>query len=92
MYIPRLDGAFGSFYFHTYIPNKTRSYGQAFRLERTHIKLLKTDNQECDDENSEPNTTMCITRHLEQALDCSMGLQGGGQNIERYPRNNHQKI
>ena len=84
MYIPKLDEAFGSFYFHTRIPDQNRSYGQTYRLERTHMKQLKTKNQVCDDENSKPNTTVCITTHFEKAVGCSMGMQGGGPNIERY--------
>ena len=85
MYAPKLDGAFGSFYFHTRIPDPTKNYGQTFRLERTHMKLLKTKNQVCDDDDdSKPNTTLCITAHFEKTVGCSIGMQGGDPNIGRY--------
>ena len=85
MYTLKQDGAFGSFYFHIRIPDRTRSYGQTYRLERTHMKLLKTKNQVCDDDDdSKPNTTVCMTTHFEKAVGCSIGMQGGGSNIERY--------
>ena len=88
MYIPKRDGAFGSSYFKKHIPDHTKRYSQRYSLERTHMKLLRTKNQECDDKNSEPNTTICITRHLEKTVGCSLGMQGGDPHIERY----HLKI
>ena len=83
MYTPKLDGGFGSFFFHIRIPDPTRRYGQTYRLERTHMKLLKTKNQVCDDENTKPNTTLCITTYFEKAVGCSIGMRGGEPNIER---------
>ena len=85
MYSFKKDGTFGSFFFHKNIHDNSRMYTQSYRLERTHVKLLRTQNQECDDdENSVPNTTMCITRYLEKTAGCSMGMQGGDPHLERY--------
>ena len=85
MYFPKKDGTFGSAFFYINIHDRTRRYSQSYRLGRTHMKLLRTKSQACDDdENSEPNTTMCITRHLERAAGCSMGMEGGDPHVERY--------
>ena len=88
MYFPRFDEAFGSFYFYREIsyppPNyKVYHHMQSYRLERTHWKTLNTENQRCDEGNSVPNTTKCITRYLEQTVGCSMGLYGSDPGMKR---------
>ena len=83
MYFPRRDGAFGSFFFYKQLPATNKRYGQEYRLEQTHLKILRTKNQVCDEGTSEPNTTICITRHLEKMVGCSIGMAGADPNIER---------
>ena len=87
MYFPKKDGVFGSSFFYKPIQSihaRNKKYGQSYRLEQTHLKILRTENQICDDGNSEPNTTMCITRHLEKTVGCSMGMLGTDPHMERY--------
>ena len=84
MYVPKKDGIFGSSFFRRHIPALNKKYGQSYRLDRTHMKIMRTKNQICDERNSEPNTTMCITRHLEKTVGCSMGMLGTDPHMERY--------
>lgn len=83
-YLPARDGVFGSYHFYKIIPDITKRYSQAYRLDRTHLKNLNTKNQPCDEGDSKPNTTTCITRHLEKEVGCSMGTYGSDPKIERY--------
>ena len=91
MYFPKKDGIFGSSYFYKDMPAHRyghKRFGQTYRLDRTHWKIMRTKDQICDEGNSEPNTTMCITRHLENKVGCSIGMLGADPHIERY----HLKI
>ena len=80
MYLPKQDEAFGSFYFHkSYNPPRQKyswRYDQGYRLERTHWKILDTQDQRCDKGSLRVDTTTCITRYLEKTIGCSMGLHG----------------
>ena len=87
MYFPKKDGIFGSSYFYKDMPAHRyghKRFGQTYRLDRTHWKIMRTKDQICDEGNSEPNTTMCITRHLENKVGCSIGMLGADPHIERY--------
>ena len=83
MYFPRRDGAFGSSFLFREFPANNKRYGQAYKLEQTHLKMLRTENQVCDEGTSEPNTTLCITRHCERTVGCSIGMAGADPNIRR---------
>ena len=83
MYLPRQDGAFGSFYFFKKLPPYNVLTYDNYLLERTHVKTLNTQNQRCDEENSGVDTTTCITKYLEQTVGCSMGLHGTDPDLKR---------
>ena len=84
MYFPRKDGLFGSYFFYEDIPDRKKMFSKSYSLERTHLKILNTKNQPCDEGDSKPNTTTCITRHLEKEVGCSMGTYGSDPKMERY--------
>ena len=54
-----------------------------YNLERIHWKTLNTESERCDESESEPNTTICITRYIEQSVGCSMGYHGTDPEKER---------
>ena len=86
MYIPKQDGAFGSFYFPKTFPwgnMVNMTYSHEYRLERTHLKTLDTRDQRCDKEISSADTITCITQYLESTIGCSMGLYGTDLNLRR---------
>lgn len=85
MYFPKQDGSFGSFYFYKDVATKNpRKYFQTYRLERTHHKTLTTENQRCHEGTTRVDTTICITRYLEETVGCSMGLYGTDPGLSRY--------
>ena len=90
MYIPKRDEAFGSFYFYITMPMSVNATpmqylgDQKYRIERTHYKTLKTENQRCDDRVDASNTLSCITKYLEQTVGCSIGMYGTDSTIQRY--------
>ena len=84
MYFLKKDNPFGSYYLFLRMPEDREMYWRAkYQLERSHWKTLNTDNERCDETDSEPNTTKCITRYLEQSVGCSMGLYGTDPELER---------
>ena len=84
MYFPKQDEAFGSFYFYKRMPvGRNRAYIAKYRLERTYWKTLRTESHICNEQNSEANTTKCITRYLEQKVGCSIGMQGTDPDMKR---------
>ena len=89
MYIPKRDEAFGSFYFYVTMPMSANATPmqylgeQSYRIERTHYKTLRTENQRCDDRVDATNTFTCITKYLEQTVGCSIGMYGTDSTILR---------
>ena len=88
MYIPKFDGAFGSYYFYKILLGSNyspcnNSCHQSYLLTRTRRKTLNTPGQRCDEGNGAPSTTQCITRYLEQKIGCSMGLRGTNPKLKR---------
>ena len=81
MYIPKFDGAFGSYYFYkallgsNYSPCN-KSCGQSYLLTRIRRKTLNTPSQRCDEGDGPVNTAQCISRYLDKKIGCSMGLHG----------------
>ena len=85
MYIPKLNNAFGSFYFYKNLrgSNCNSTCQQSYLLTRTRKKILNHDDQRCDESNGAANTAQCITSYLEERIGCSMGLYGSDPNRER---------
>ena len=84
MYLIKQDGAFGSYYFPLGMPPDKKVFWRAnYELKRTHWKMLNTEDERCDESDSEANTTQCITQYLERSVGCSLGLIGGDPNLER---------
>ena len=78
MYFMKQDKPFGSYYFPLQMPLDKEVFWIAnYELERTHWKTLNTENERCDETDSEANTTKCITQFLERSAGCSMGSHGG---------------
>ena len=86
MYLPETDQVFGSYYFYLKIP-KPHKNGTClirdYELTRTRWKTLDKQRNRCDAGEAEAKTTHCITNHLENALNCSIGLQGSNVEIKR---------
>ena len=84
MYFPKQDEVFGSYYFYKQVKKDDgKRHFQNYRVERTRWKKLRTENHICDEDNSSDNTTMCITRFIEQKVGCSMGWHGGDPDMKR---------
>ena len=84
MYFIKQDNPFGSYYFYLIMPQDREVMWYArYQLERTRWKTLNTKNERCDEKNSEPKTTKCITQYLEQSAGCFMGLHGTDTDLER---------
>lgn len=84
MYFIKQDKPFGSYYFPLAMPSDKKVIWIAnYELERTHWKTLNTENERCDETDSEANTTKCITRYIEQSVGCSMGYHGTDPKLER---------
>ena len=63
MYLIKQDGAFGSYYFPLGMPPDKKVFWRAnYELKRTHWKMLNTEDERCDESDSEANTTqsLCI--------------------------------
>ena len=56
---------------------------QDCKIRRTRWKLLDIPTKRCDMSNTEANTTMCLTKYMEETVGCSMGLASSDPAIER---------
>ena len=84
MYFVKKNNPFGSYYFYLEMPNDREvKWYTSYQLERTRWKTLNTENERCDDTDSDPNMTKCITGYLERSVGCSMGLHGTDPDMER---------
>ena len=86
MYFPKDDTIFGSDVIikHDFTSDSEGIYEQTLSITRTRWKSLKTDNNNCDDDqNLEANTTKCITHYMEDEIGCSVGLSGTDPEIEQ---------
>ena len=84
MYFIKEDNAFGSYYQFLRMPRErgTRFLAK-YNLERTFWKTLNTESERCDETESDPNTTKCITHYIEQSVGCSLGYHGTDPEMER---------
>ena len=98
MYLPKIDEPFGSYFFNKVNPAaekfdlKQYRYSQAYRLMRTHWKILDRGEQKCDKSQAESTTTECISRYLEGTIGCSMGMALGNSEMKRYSQDNYNEI
>ena len=85
MYFPKDDTIFGSnVIYKNDFTNYEGDYYQALGITRTRWKSLKTDNNNCDDDQEiEANATKCITHYMEDKIGCSVGLSGNNPEIEQ---------
>ena len=63
-------------------------YHHAYPLKQIHWKMLNQENQPCDEDNTEGNTTECIMDFLERSVGCSLILQGRNRKLDLYNSKN----
>ena len=89
IYLPKSDEIFGSAFLLLLVDvnkedRKGMRYHQSYMLRRTHWKAMNTEKKRCDNENTEAETTKCITQYLEHKIGCSFGMSGTDVNTVRY--------
>lgn len=88
MIFPKNDLIYGSTFLYKSI-KQGNNYWQPFAITRTQWKTLDRPDKRCDvDNQSEANTTMCITRYIERTTGCSIGLSGSDPEAERCNETN----
>ena len=89
MFPPKIDKIFGSDLIHMKVDESQRKsmasayYLQYYKIMMTQWKALDSPTKRCDNDATEPNTTLCLTRYLEHEIGCSMGLAGNDPEITR---------
>ena len=89
MYPPKIDKIFGSDLIHLKVDDSLRKvkasayYHQSYKIMMTQWKALDSPTKRCNNDATEPNTTLCLTQYLEHEIGCSMGLAGSGPEIIR---------
>ena len=57
-------------------------YSKQYKIKRTHWKAMNRPEKRCTEQNTEANTTKCITNYIEHTTGCSMGLSGSNPEIQ----------
>ena len=87
MYLPKIDDTFGSNFQSIKIKKGMLDMNDSmalvdYNVKMTHWKSLDTPDKRCDTSNSAANTTGCITKYLENTINCSMDLALGDLRLE----------
>ena len=77
MYFPKVDEIFGSKVFYSPMAEGSPTY----KIKRIRWKALDTPGKRCTSQDTEANTTKCITAYMENTIGCSMGLAGSDRQI-----------
>ena len=87
IYLPKFDEIYGSDLIFLTVNQEMREAGtfglQPYKIKRTFIKGLDTPDKRCDKDSSKANITQCITRYVEHAIGCSIGLLRSDRQAKR---------
>ena len=87
MIATKLDDIFGQKDIQIQVSDQLRKsvgfgyYSKYYKIKRIHWKAKDRPEKKCSDQTTEATTSMCITRHIELAIGCSMGLSGSNPQI-----------
>ena len=60
------------------IGDRPPRYSQVTTISKSGLKALDQPSERCESGTSDPNTSTCIARYIENQIGCSMNIHGGG--------------